>query len=41
MCRLSSSEWDLYRRASVEPRRSLLEWLRDLWRPCQPQVENG
>jgi hypothetical protein len=41
MCRLSSSEYDLYRRTSVTPRRSLFGWLRDLWRPRQPQVEEA
>jgi hypothetical protein len=41
MCRLSSSEYDLYRRTSVKPGRSLFGWLRDLWRPRRPQVEEA
>jgi hypothetical protein len=41
MCRLSSSEYDLYRRTSARPRRSLLGWLRDLWRRRQPKVEEA
>jgi hypothetical protein len=41
MCRRSSSEYDLYRRTSARPRRSLFGWLRDLWRPRQPQVEEA
>jgi hypothetical protein len=41
MCRLSSSEYDLYRRTSAKPGRSVLEWLRDLWRPRRPQVEEA
>jgi hypothetical protein len=41
MCRLSSSEYDLYRRTSAKPGRSLFGWLRDLWRPRRPQVEEG
>jgi hypothetical protein len=41
MCRLSSSEYDLYRRTSARPRRSLLGRLRDLWRPRQPKVEEA
>lgn len=39
MCRLSSSEYDLYRRTSGRAGRSLFGWLRDLWRPRVPQVE--
>lgn len=41
MCRLSSSEYDLYRRTNSEPRRSLLAWLRELWRrrPATPPAE--
>ena len=39
MCRLSSSQNDLYRRTNSWLGRSLLGWLRDLWRPRQPQVE--
>jgi hypothetical protein len=39
MCRLSASEYDLYRRTSSEARWSLLGWLRELWRPRLPQVE--
>ena len=41
MCRLSSSEYDLYRRTSAKPGRSLLGWLRDLWRPRPPRVEEA
>ena len=41
MCRLSSSEYDLYRRTSSKPGRSLLGWLRDLWRPRPPRVEEA
>ena len=39
MCRLSSSEYDLYRRTNSGLGRSLFGWLRDLWRPRGPQVE--
>lgn len=39
MCRLSSAEYDRYRRTNAGPRRSLFGWLRDLWRPRQPKVE--
>ena len=39
MCRLSSSEHDLYGRTSGKPGRSLFGWLRDLWRSRRPQVE--
>jgi hypothetical protein len=41
MCRLSSSEYHLYERTSVKPGRSLLAWLRDLWRSRQPPVEEA
>ena len=41
MCRLSSSQHDLYSRTNSELRRSLFGWLRDLWRPRQPQVEQA
>ena len=41
MCRLSSSEYDLYRRTSTRSGRSLLGWLRDLWRPPRPQVKDA
>jgi hypothetical protein len=41
MCRLSSSDYDPYRRTSAKPGRTLLGWLRDLWRPRRPQVEEG
>ena len=41
MCRLSSSQHDLYRRTNSELRSSLLAWLRDLWRPRQPQAEGA
>jgi hypothetical protein len=41
MCRLSSSQYDRYRRTNSQPRRSLLGWLRELWwrRPSQPPAE--
>ena len=35
MCGHAFSEYDLHRHASG-PRRSLFEWLRELWRPRQP-----
>ena len=38
MCRLSSSEYDLYRRTKPRSGRSLFGWLRDLWRRRRPQV---
>jgi hypothetical protein len=40
MCRMSSSEYDLYRRTSARSGRSLFGWLRDLWRP-RPQVQEA
>ena len=36
MCGRAFSEYDLHRHTSG-PRRSLFEWLRELWRPRQPQ----
>jgi hypothetical protein len=41
MCRLSSSEYDFYRRTNSRPGRSLFAWLRDLWQRPQPQVEKA
>lgn len=41
MCWHSSLEHDLYRRTSARPGRSLLGWLRDLWRPPVPQAEKA
>ena len=41
MCRLSSSQYDLYRRTNSGLGRSLLGWLRELWRPRRPQVEEA
>ena len=41
MCRLSSSQYDLYRRTTPRSGRSLSGWLRDLWRPRQPLVEEA
>ena len=41
MCRLSSSEYDHVWRSSAKPERSLLEWLRSLWRPRQPEVKEA
>ena len=38
MCRLSASEHRLYGRTSVKPGRSLLGWLRELWRSREPQM---
>jgi hypothetical protein len=37
MCRLSSSEYDLYRRTNSEPGRSLFAWLRELWARPRPE----
>jgi hypothetical protein len=39
MCKLSSSEYNPYRRTSVGAGRSLFGWWRNLWCPRQPQVE--
>jgi hypothetical protein len=41
MCRLSSSQYDLYRRTNSEPGRSLLEWLRGVWRARRSKVERA
>ena len=41
MCRMSSSEYDLYRRTSARSGRSLFGWLRDLWRRPRPQVQEA
>jgi hypothetical protein len=41
MCWRSSSEYDLYGRTSVRPGPSLFGWLRDLWLPRRPQVEEA
>ena len=41
MCRLSSSDYDLYPRANPGSGRSLFAWLRDLWRSRRPQVEEA
>ena len=41
MCRLSSSQYDLYRRTNSGVFRSLFGWLRDLWRPRQPPVKEA
>lgn len=41
MCWRSSAEYDLYRRTSARPGRSLFGWLRDLFRPRRPQVEEA
>ena len=41
MCRLSSSEYDLYRRTKPRSGRSLFGWLRDLWRQPRPRVEGA
>jgi hypothetical protein len=37
MCRLSSSEYDHYRRTNSEPGRSLFAWLRELWTQRRPK----
>ena len=37
MCGRALLDNDLYRHTSAGPRRSLMEWLRELWRPRQPQ----
>ena len=39
MCGRAFLDHDLYRHTSAGPRRSLLEWLRELWRPRQPQSQ--
>jgi hypothetical protein len=36
MCKLSSSQYDLYRRTNSGVGRSLFGWLRGLWQPAQP-----
>lgn len=41
MCRMSSAQYDLYRRTNSGLGRSVFGWLRDLWRPRQPQVEEA
>jgi hypothetical protein len=41
MCRRSSAEYDLYRRTSVRLGHSMFGWLRDLFRPRRPQVEEA
>jgi hypothetical protein len=41
MCRMSSAQYDLYRRTNPRRERSLFGWLRDLWRPRQPQIEEA
>ena len=41
MCWQSSSGSDPYGRTSARPGRTLLGWLRDLWRPRQPQVQEA
>jgi hypothetical protein len=41
MCSRSSFEHDLYERSSARPGRSLVGWLRDLWRPRPPQVQEA
>ena len=40
MCGHAFSEYDLHRHASG-PRRSLFEWLRELWRPRQPHASEA
>ena len=41
MCRRAFSDYEFYRNTSARPRRSLIEWLRGLWRPRRPQVEHA
>jgi hypothetical protein len=41
MCWRSSSEYDLDGRTSARPGRTLLGWLRDLWRPRWSQVQEA
>jgi hypothetical protein len=38
MCRLSSSQYDLYIRTHAGPGRSLFGWLRELWWPRRSKV---
>ena len=37
MCRMSSSQYDRYRRTTSAPERSLFAWLRELWSRRRPQ----
>ena len=37
MCRMSSSQYERYRRTNAEGGRSLLAWLRELWPGRRPQ----
>jgi hypothetical protein len=39
MCGRAFSEYDLHRHTSTGPRRSLLGWLLDLWRPRVQEAE--
>ena len=39
MCGRAFLDNDLYRHTSAGPRRSLMEWLRELWPPRQPQSQ--
>ena len=39
MCRMSSAQYDLYKRTNSELGRSLLGWLRGLWQRRAPHVE--
>lgn len=41
MCRSSLKQYELHRRTSAKPGRSLFGWLRDLWRPRRPAVEQA
>jgi hypothetical protein len=41
MCRLSSAQHNLYRRTNSGLAYSLFGWLRDLWRPRQPQMKEA
>ena len=39
MCGRAFLDYDVRRNMSAGPRRSLMEWLRELWRPRQPQSQ--
>ena len=41
MCGRAFLDYDLCRHTSAGSRRSLLEWLRELWRPWQPQSQTS
>jgi hypothetical protein len=41
MCWRSSVDYDRSGRTDARPGRSLFGWLRDLWRPRRPQLEEA